>query len=138
MERFHFSLFMGSSGCPPTTVLASLVFVAVRETKSKHMISGAFEADQAIVNISGIHKDVRLTRERELHTFGMCMYNERIVTIQIMSHIKCFCQTAQTANPVCYIYLFKYLDVDSVPLNEIRKASKVKFLTIPARNTYCV
>lgn len=51
------------------------------------MITGAFEADQAIVNISGIHKDVRLTREREPHTFGMCIYNDHIVTIQIMPHI---------------------------------------------------
>lgn len=33
------------------------------------MITGAFEADYAIVNIEGIHKDVRLTRERELHVY---------------------------------------------------------------------
>lgn len=62
-----------------------------------HKIPGAFEADWAIVNISSIHKDVRLTREREPHTFGMCMYNERIVTIQIMSHIGLFFIRLETA-----------------------------------------
>lgn len=92
------------------------------------MITGAFEADQAIVNISGIHKDVRLTREREPHTFGMCIYNDRIVTIQIMPQI-IFFSSETKIKPTYYSQVMLEVAVKITKRN-IDKQNKLKIISL--------